>query len=52
MRFPYWAAARWGARMPSHDSSKGFLATDAAILVDAFDGALRELQVDRTRPKR
>jgi len=37
--------------MPIDDSPKGCLATDDDILVNAFDGALRELQMDRTRPE-
>jgi len=37
--------------MPIYNSRQAGLATDADILVNAFDGALRELQMDRTRPE-
>src|SRR5262249_3123199 len=36
--------------MPIDDSRKGYLATDV-ILVDAFDGALKKLAVDRRDPE-
>jgi hypothetical protein len=37
--------------MPIDNSGEGCLATDVVVLVDAFDGALKKLQVNRTHPE-
>jgi hypothetical protein len=42
---------RAGGHMPIDNSGKGGVATDVVVLVEAFDGALKKLQVNRTHPE-
>lgn len=37
--------------MPVDFSGNGYLATDAAVVVDAFETALEKLAVDRRKPE-